>query len=114
MCSFTVDCLIFVVLYVRDLGTSDIRGCFLSPIYECLDTCCSHFLTIIAGVDLHFRHESELHVCRTRVATVLGNYTNDAGECHVWRSIFESKLGNFYFCDSKEPRESRLKGLSKI
>ena len=22
-----------------------------------LDTCCSHFLTIIAGVDLHFRHD---------------------------------------------------------
>ena len=22
----------------------------------CLDTCCTHFLTIIAGVDLHFRH----------------------------------------------------------
>ena len=31
-----------------------------------LDTRCSHFLTIIAGVDLHFRHESELPVCRTR------------------------------------------------
>ena len=31
-----------------------------------LDTCCSHFLTIIAFVDLHFRHESELPVCRTR------------------------------------------------
>ena len=29
-------------------------------VYVCLDTCCSHFLTIIAGVDLHFRHESEL------------------------------------------------------
>ena len=31
-------------------------------VYTCLDTCCSHFLTIIAGVDLHFRHESELPV----------------------------------------------------
>ena len=43
----------------------------LLGIYQCvfcfcfmrvLDTCCSHFLTIIAGVDLHFRHESELPV----------------------------------------------------
>ena len=50
-----------------------------------LDTCCSHFLTIIAGVDLHFRYryESELPVCRTRVVTVQGkaanHYTNDTG-----------------------------------
>ena len=29
-------------------------------VYACLDICCSHFLTIVAGVDLHFRHESEL------------------------------------------------------
>ena len=28
-----------------------------------LDTCCSDFLTIIAGVELHFRHESEQPVC---------------------------------------------------
>ena len=35
-------------------------------LFVCLDTCCSYFLTIIAGVDLHFRHESELPVCRTR------------------------------------------------
>ena len=52
------------------------------PVYACLDTCYSHFLTIIAGVDLHFRHESKLPVCRTRVAAVLGeaanHYTNDA------------------------------------
>ena len=34
-------------------------------VYACVDTCCSHFLTIIAGVDLHFRHESELPVCQT-------------------------------------------------
>ena len=34
-------------------------------VYACLDTCCSHFLTIIAGVDLHFRHESKLPACRT-------------------------------------------------
>ena len=32
----------------------------LQLVSACLDTCCSHFLTIIAGVDLHFRHESEL------------------------------------------------------
>ena len=38
----------------------------ISNCYACLDTCCSHFLTIIAGVDLHFRHESELPVCWTR------------------------------------------------
>ena len=35
-------------------------------VYVCLNTCCSHFLTIIAGVDLHFSHESELPVCQTR------------------------------------------------
>ena len=35
-------------------------------VYACLDTCCSHYLTIIAGGDLHFRHESELPVCQTR------------------------------------------------
>ena len=34
--------------------------------YACLDTCCSHFLTTIADVDLHLSHESELPVCRTR------------------------------------------------
>ena len=51
-------------------------------VHACLDTCCSHFLTIIAGVDLHFRHESELPVCRTQVAAVQGeleaanHYTN--------------------------------------
>ena len=37
----------------------------------------------MAGVDLHFRHESELPVCRTRVTAVQGeaasHYTNDAG-----------------------------------
>ena len=30
----------------------------------CLDICYSHFLTIIAGVDLHFRHDSKLPVCQ--------------------------------------------------
>ena len=35
-------------------------------LYTRLDTCCCHFLTIIAGVDLHFRHESELLVFQTR------------------------------------------------
>ena len=46
-----------------------------------LDTCCSHILTIIAGVDLHFRHESELPVCRTRglQGEAANHYTNDAG-----------------------------------
>ena len=52
-------------------------------VYACLDTCCSHFLTIIAGVDLHFRHESELPVCRTRGLNpgrrAANHYTNDAG-----------------------------------
>ena len=50
--------------------------------HACLDTCCSHFLTAITGVDLHFRHESKLPVCRTRVAAVLGeaaNHYNDTG-----------------------------------
>ena len=56
-------------------------GAFLSPInFRCtmyffitwithlaicmcvLDTCCTHFLTIIAGLDLQFSHESELPV----------------------------------------------------
>ena len=40
--------------------TSGIELRFASLVYVSLDTCCSHFLTIIAGVDLHFRHESEL------------------------------------------------------
>ena len=35
-------------------------------LFVCLDTCCSRFLTIIAGVHLHFSHESELHVCWTK------------------------------------------------
>ena len=55
----------------------------LQLVYACLDTCCRHFLTIIAGVDLHFRHESELPVCRTQVAAMQGeaanHYTYDAG-----------------------------------
>ena len=34
-------------------------------VYACLDTCCNHSLTIVAGVDLHFKHESELPVCRS-------------------------------------------------
>ena len=50
-------------------------GVFVLYVY--LDTCCSHFLTIIAGVDLHFRHES------CRIAVVPGeaanHYTNGAG-----------------------------------
>ena len=33
--------------------------------YACLGTCCSHFLTTTAGVDLHYRHASKLPVCRT-------------------------------------------------
>ena len=64
--------------------------------YECLDTCCSHFLTIIAGVDLHFRHESELPVCQTRglnpVTVVQGevanHYTNDYGCCIPHSTMF--------------------------
>ena len=32
-------------------------------VYALLDTFCSHFLIIIAGVDLHFGHESKLPVC---------------------------------------------------
>ena len=50
-------------------------------VYACLDTCCSDFLTIIAGVDLNFRHESELPVCRTRglnPGVAANHYTNDA------------------------------------
>ena len=51
---------------------------FACCVYACLDTCCCHFVTIIAGVhvELHFRHESELPVCQTEdwtwVAVVLG------------------------------------------
>ena len=52
------------------------RHYYTRMVYACLDTCCSHFLTIIAGVDLPFMRESELPVCRTRglnlVAAVLG------------------------------------------
>ena len=50
--------------------------------YVCLATCCSHFLTIIAGVNPHFMHELELPVCQqSRVNAVLGeaasHYTNN-------------------------------------
>ena len=55
----------------------------------CLDTCCSHFLTIIAGVDLHFRHESELPVCRTRVAVVQGEAANHYTNAVYQRVNFE-------------------------
>ena len=34
--------------------------------YAYLDAYCSHFLTIKAGVNLHFKYESELLVCWTR------------------------------------------------
>ena len=44
--------------------TFDLERSHLLIVYACLHTCCSHFLTIIAGVDLHYRHESELPVCR--------------------------------------------------
>ena len=47
-----------------DMSTSRSDGKFY-VVYACLDTCCSYFLTVIAGVDLHFRHESELPVCQT-------------------------------------------------
>ena len=47
------------------IQTADRRPCCTQLVYVCLDTCCSHFLTIIAGVDVHFRHESELPACRT-------------------------------------------------
>ena len=63
-----------------------VRTVFVS-VSVCLDTCCSHFLTIMAGVDLHFRHESELPGPGdwTRVTMVLGkaanHYINDATFC---------------------------------
>ena len=67
--------------------------CFM--VYVCLNTCCSHFLTIIAGVDLHFRHESDCVYARPRdwtwIATVLGkaanHYTNGAGCMTCWDII---------------------------
>ena len=69
----------------RHYYTSTHRHYYTHMVYACLDTCCSHFLTIIAGVDLPFMRESELPVCGTRgmnlVAAVLGeaanHYTND-------------------------------------
>ena len=78
-------------------GSPTFRLCLLLAacirVYACLDTCCSHFLTIVAGVDLHFRHESELPVCRTRVAVVQGeaanHYTNDAGIALVVQLIWK-------------------------
>ena len=53
------QCTYYIVCYVLTVGGDTL-------VYVCLDTFCSHFLTIIAGVDLHFRHESELPVCWTR------------------------------------------------
>ena len=48
-------------MLTKSMYTADL----IIVVYACLDTCCSHFLTIIAGVDLHFRHESKRPVCRT-------------------------------------------------
>ena len=38
---------------------------YIIGVHACSDTWCSHFLIIIAGVDLHFGHESEMPVCCT-------------------------------------------------
>ena len=38
-------------------------NCIILVVYACLDTCCNQFLTIIAGVHIHFKHESKLPVC---------------------------------------------------
>ena len=57
-----------VISMLKKYDCATARFCFSVPklmFYMCLDTCCSHFLTIIAGVDLHFKHESKLPVCRT-------------------------------------------------
>ena len=45
----------------------------IGMVYACLNTCCSHFLTTIAGVVLHCKQESELPV------EAANHYTNDAG-----------------------------------
>ena len=62
------------------------RHYYTRMVYACLDTCCSHFLTIIAGVDLPFMRESELPVCRTRgmnlVAAVLGEVSDPYIKTH--------------------------------
>ena len=67
-----------------------------------LDTCCSHFLTIITGVNLHFRHESELPVCWTRglnpgravQGEAANHYTNDAHDPNPHNS---SRIVDFVF-----------------
>ena len=38
---------------------------YIICVYACSDTWCSHFLIFIAGVDLHFGHESEMPICGT-------------------------------------------------
>ena len=48
----------FVLWVLPDYVNPDDYGL----VYVHLDTCCGHFLTIIAGVDLHFRYESKLPV----------------------------------------------------
>ena len=63
-------------------------------VYVFLDTCFSHFLTIIAGGDLHFSHESELPVCQTRVVAVLGEAANDAG---LFTALFHKDYSSYYF-----------------
>ena len=61
----------YVKVLLNDQSCCLIRARFEFKAYSgtlvyALDTCCSHFLTIIADMDLHFRHESELPVCQTR------------------------------------------------
>ena len=45
---------------------NDIQKGQVTTMFVCLNPCYSHFLTIIAGVDLHLRHEFELPVCGTQ------------------------------------------------
>ena len=70
-------------------------------VYLCLDTCWpGHFLTIIAGIDLHFRHESNCLYAEpgkwTPVAAVQGeaanHYTNDEMRTYlydIWSLFYE-------------------------
>ena len=56
-------------------------------VYASLDTCCSHFLTIIAGVDLHFRHESKLPVCQDQFRQEWSSTMEASSKCVLYRNL---------------------------
>ena len=54
MLSVTVTMTITTIVTMTMVATM-MTTMIMMVYYACLDTCCSHFLTVIAGVDLHVR-----------------------------------------------------------